>query len=161
GVRLENGRAAWYRNRWVQTKALANPELSFVKEDGSVDRTIVVANTNVIGHAGRIYALVENGFPTAPGPAPETRGTRDFGGKLASAFTAHPKPCPKTGELHFFGYGFFPPFLTYHVLDRRGELVKSGEIPVPGPTMMHDFAITERHVLFMDLPVVFDLEQAL
>jgi carotenoid cleavage dioxygenase len=161
GVRLENGRAAWYRNRWVQTKALANPELSFVKEDGSVDRTIVVANTNVIGHAGRIYALVENGFPTELGPELETRGTRDFGGKLASAFTAHPKPCPKTGELHFFGYGFFPPFLTYHVLDRRGELVKSVEIPVPGPTMMHDFAITERHVLFMDLPVVFDLEQAL
>jgi carotenoid cleavage dioxygenase len=27
--------------------------------------------------------------------------------------------------------------------------------------MIHDFAITERHVLFMDLPVVFDLEVAL
>ncbi len=161
GVRLENGRAAWYRNRWVRTRVLENPELAFVQEDGSVDRTVVVANTNVIGHAGRIYALVENGFPTELTPELETRGTCDFGGKLHSAFTAHPKHCPKTGELHFFGYGFFPPFLTYHVLDRSGELVKSLEIPVPGPTMMHDFAITERHVLFMDLPVVFDLEQAL
>jgi carotenoid cleavage dioxygenase len=47
------------------------------------------------------------------------------------------------------------------VLDAKGELVRSLEIPVPGPTMMHDFAITERHVIFMDLPVVFDLEQAL
>jgi carotenoid cleavage dioxygenase len=27
--------------------------------------------------------------------------------------------------------------------------------------MMHDFAITERHVIFMDLPVVFDVERAL
>ena len=27
--------------------------------------------------------------------------------------------------------------------------------------MIHDFAITERHVIFMDLPVVFDLELAL
>ena len=161
GVRLENGRAAWYRNRWVRTKALENPELPFVKEDGSVDRTIVVANTNVIGHAGRIFALVENGFPTELTPGLDTRGTCDFGGKLQSAFTAHPKHCPKTGELHFFGYGFFPPFLTYHVLDAKGNLARSLEIPVPGPTMMHDFAITERHVLFMDLPVVFDLEQAL
>ena len=27
--------------------------------------------------------------------------------------------------------------------------------------MMHDFAITERHVIFMDLPVVFDAERAM
>ena len=26
--------------------------------------------------------------------------------------------------------------------------------------MMHDFAITDRHVVFMDLPIVFDLELA-
>jgi carotenoid cleavage dioxygenase len=126
-----------------------------------VDRTVVVANTNVIGHAGRIYALVENGFPTELSRELDTLGVRDFGGKLTSAFTAHPKPCPKTGELHFFGYGFFPPYLVYHVLDAKGELVKSVDVPVPGPTMMHDFAITERHVVFMDLPVVFDLELAL
>jgi carotenoid cleavage dioxygenase len=161
GVRLENGRAAWYRNRWVRTRPLENPELSFVQEDGSVDRTIGVANTNVIGHAGRIYALVENGFPHELSPELDTLGVRDFGGKLTSAFTAHPKLCPKTGELHFFGYGFFPPFLVYHVLDAAGNLVRSREIPVRGPTMMHDFAITERHVLFMDLPVVFDIEIAL
>jgi carotenoid cleavage dioxygenase-like enzyme len=161
GVRLENGRAAWYRNRWVRTRVLENPELSFVQEDGTVDRTVVVANTNVIGHAGRIYALVENGFPTELSPELDTLGVRDFGGKLPSAFTAHPKLCPKTGELHFFGYGFFPPFLTYHVLDAAGNLVRSHEIPVRGPTMIHDFAITERFVLFMDLPVVFDIEVAL
>jgi carotenoid cleavage dioxygenase-like enzyme len=161
GVRLEKGRAAWYRNRWVKTRMLAEPDQRFVREDGSVDRTLVVANTNVIGHAGRIYALVENGLPTELSPELETLGIRDFRGKLTTAFTAHPKACPKTGELHFFGYGFFPPYLTYHVLDAAGELVRSIEIPVPGPTMMHDFAITERHVLFMDLPVVFDLELAL
>jgi carotenoid cleavage dioxygenase len=161
GVRLEKGRAAWYRNRWVRTRMLENPELSFVGEDGTVDRTAVVANTNVIGHAGKIFALVENGFPTELSRELDTLGVLDFGGKLTSAFTAHPKPCPKTGELHFFGYGFFPPFVTYHVLDAKGELVRSVEIPVPGPTMMHDFAITERHVIFMDLPVVFDLDQAL
>ncbi len=30
-----------------------------------------------------------------------------------------------------------------------------------GPTMMHDFNLTERHVVFMDLPVVFDLDLAI
>ena len=61
--------------------------------------------------------------------------------------------------MHFFGYSFAPPFLTYHVADAAGELVKSVEIPVPGPTMVHDFAITERHAIFMDLPVVFSGER--
>jgi carotenoid cleavage dioxygenase len=75
--------------------------------------------------------------------------------------TAHPKRCPVTGELHFFGYGFFPPFLTYHRADAAGRLVQSEVIEVPGPTMLHDFAITDRHVIFMDLPVVFDLELAM
>jgi carotenoid cleavage dioxygenase-like enzyme len=74
--------------------------------------------------------------------------------------TAHPKLDPDTGELHFFGYGFFPPYLTYHVADASGRLVRSEEISVPGPTMMHDFNLTEHHVVFMDLPVVFDLERA-
>ena len=37
--------------------------------------------------------------------------------------TAHPKICPTTGELHFFGYGSLTsPHLTYHRADASGEL---------------------------------------
>ena len=75
--------------------------------------------------------------------------------------TAHPKICPTTGEMHFFGYGYVEPFLTYHVADATGRLVTSREVEVPGSTMMHDFNLTERFVVFMDLPVVFDLELAI
>jgi carotenoid cleavage dioxygenase len=155
GVRLEGGRAAWYRNRWVRTRSLTEG-LSFVREDGSVDRSVGVANTAVVSHAGRILALVESSFPTEVTGELETLGPYDFGGRLATAMTAHPKLCPATGELHFFGYAFAPPFLTYHRADAAGSLVQSEVIEVPGPTMIHDFAITRRHVVFMDLPVVFD-----
>ena len=34
-------------------------------------------------------------------------------------------------------------------------------LDVPALTMMHDFAITAEHVVFMDLPIVFDLEIAM
>jgi len=42
-----------------------------------------------------------------------------------------------------------------------GNLPQGGwapEVPVAlqEPVMMHDFAITERHAIFMDLPVVFE-----
>ena len=160
GVRLENGSAAWYRNRWVRSRTFEE-DAQLVQEDGSVDFTVAAANTNVIGHAGRIFALVESSFPTELTGELDTLGICDFEGHLATAMTAHPKLCPTSGELHFFGYGFFPPYLTYHRLDAAGKLVQSEEISVPGPTMIHDFAITDRHVLFMDLPIVFNLERAL
>jgi carotenoid cleavage dioxygenase-like enzyme len=53
-----------------------------------------------------------------------------------------------------------PPGLTYHRIDAAGTLVESRPIPVRGVTMMHDFALTDRHVIFMDLPMVFDLTRA-
>ena len=160
GVRLEDGRAQWYRNRYVRTRTFTEGA-QFVDSNGTIDHSAGVNNTNVVQHAGRVLALVESSFPVEVTRALETVGVCDFGGRLTTSFTAHPKPCPRTGELHFFGYRFLPPFLTYHVLDAGGALVKSEEIAVPGPTMIHDFAITDRHVVFMDLPVVFDLELAL
>jgi carotenoid cleavage dioxygenase len=160
GVRLEGGRARWFRNRWVRTRALEEGA-ELVREDGSVDHSVAKANTNVIGHAGRIFALVETSFPTELSTELETVGTCDFGGRLATSMTAHPKLCPDTGELHFFGYRFLPPYLTYHRLDAAGRLVRSEVIDVPGPTMMHDFALAGRWIVFMDLPIVFSLERAL
>jgi carotenoid cleavage dioxygenase-like enzyme len=157
GVRLREGRAEWYRNRWVRTRALAGE--SMVRADGTIDRAVGHANTHVIEHAGRIMALVESSFPHVLTPELDTVGPYDFGGRLTTAMTAHPKTDPVTGELHFFGYGIRPPFLTYHRLSAEGELVASAEIAVPGPTMMHDFAITDRHAVFLDLPMTFQLER--
>src|SRR5262245_15217907 len=160
GVELRDGRASWYRNRFVRTRAFTENAVS-VQPDGTRDLTVGRANTHVISHAGRILALVESSFPMEITPELDTKGCHDFDGRLTTAMTAHPKTCPVTGELHFFGYGFFPPFLTYHRADRTGRLVQTEVIEVPGPTMIHDFAITDRHVVFMDLPVVFDLELAM
>lgn len=152
GIRLRAGRAEWYRNRWVRTKALAGE--SMIGPNG-IDRSVGVANTHVIAHGGRIMALVESSFPHVLTPELGTVGTCDFGGRLTTGMTAHPKTDPVTGELHFFGYGVLPPYLTYHRLSAAGELVTSAEIAVPGPTMMHDFAITDRHAVFLDLPMTF------
>lgn len=159
GVRLEGGRAAWYRNRWVRTPKFLKG-LDIMDPDCIFDPTASAANTHVLAHAGRIWALEEGHHPWEISPELDTIGACDFGGKLTSAFTAHPKLCPETGELHFFGYGPTPPYLTYHVLDASGALVHSAEITVGRGTMMHDFMITREHAIFMDLPVVFDFGTA-
>ena len=161
GVRLREGKVDWYQNRWVQTRALTEPDAKMMDDVGNVDRTIGVSNTHIVGQADKIMALVESSFPCELSPDLETIGVHDFGGKLNTAMTAHPKVCPVTGEQHFFGYGFAPPYLTYHRVSADGLLVQSEVIEVPGPTMIHDFAITEHHVIFMDLPIIFDLDLAL
>ena len=114
----------------------------------------------MIRHADRIFALVENGLPYEMTPELATVGPCDFGGRLTTAMTAHPKEDPVTGELHFFGYGYFPPYLTYHRLSAGGELVESREIEVPKSTMMHDFAVTEHYLVWLDLPFVFEVGRA-
>lgn len=160
GIRIEGGRAAWYRNRWVRTESFEKRG-SLYNADGTRNLHAGVANTHVVNHAGKTLALVETSLPYEITNDLETVGAYDFGGKLVDSMTAHPKICPTTGELHFFGYGsMLSPHVTYHRADANGELTVNRPIDVPGLTMMHDFALTAEHVVFMDLPVVFSLDVA-
>lgn len=160
GLALGDGKALGYRNRWVQTRQL-NERARLVRADGTRDLSAGPGNTNVIRHAGRTLCLAETTSPWEVDDQLETVGLFDFGGRLKTGMTAHPKVCPDTGELHFFDYDWFAPHLTYHCANAAGELVRSVPIDVPGGTMIHDFAITHRHAVFMDLPVVFDVERAM
>ncbi len=158
GVRLEAGAAVSYANRYVRTPLY---EASSGFGEGVPGGEASQSNVSAIWHGGKLLTSGEVGYPYELSPDDlSTKGVYDFGGRLTTSMTAHPKIDPATGQMHFFGYGFVPPYLTYHVADADGTLVKSTEVPVPGPTMIHDFAITETDAVFWDLPVVFDLEAA-
>ena len=161
GVRVRDGRVDWYRNRYVQTPYIANPELDILDPSIVLDMTASKANTHVIGHAGKILALEEGHVPYVLDGDLNTVGPTDFGGALNSPFTAHPKICPETGEILAFGYSPLEPYLRYLRVSADGALVQNEPITVTGPTMMHDFNVTRNHVVFMDLPAVFDLEMAI
>ncbi|CAN7334715.1 carotenoid oxygenase family protein [Trinickia sp. LjRoot230] len=158
GVRLENGRARWYRNRWVVTDALASAT-GRPPPGGPVDRrwtAVNLANISVIAHAGRVLALGETGLPYELSAELETIGRYDFDGGLARSMTAHPKRDPDTGDLHFFGYWPRRPYVTYFCADRFGRIIRSEAIDVAGATIMHDFAITQRFAVFIDQPLLFE-----
>ena len=159
GVRLEGGKASWYRARFVQTDALGAAEDGAIGPPGLTDHQ---ANTALVHHADKLLCLEEVGLPYRIDTADlSTIGAFDFGGKLAGPMTAHPKIDPVTGELFFFGYELLNSAVHYHRVDARGVLVQSEIIELPAPVMMHDFQITETHVVFMDLPILFDLELAI
>jgi carotenoid cleavage oxygenase len=160
GVRLRGGRAEWYRNRWVRSAEVAKalgeeprPGPVFAGFDFS-------ANTNVIGQAGRFFAIVEaGGRPYELTGELDTIGPCDFDGTLPGGYTAHPHRDPETGELHavsyFFGWGNK---VQYSVLGTDGRVRRTVDIEVGGSPMMHDFSLTARHVVIYDLPVTFDLD---
>jgi carotenoid cleavage dioxygenase-like enzyme len=161
GIRLENGRAAWYRNRWVRTESFDDP-VPIYNDDGSRNLHSSIANTHVVRHAGKTLALMEFSLPYEISNDLKTLGAYDFGGMLTDSMTAHPKICPTTGELHFFGSGnIFEPHVNYHRADADGHLTVSRALDVPALTLMHDFALTDSYVVFMDLPLLFSLNVAL
>ena len=162
GIRLRDGRAEWYRNRWVRSAEIARA-LGEPVRPGPVHADMDFAsNTNVIGHAGRTFAIVEAGArPYELTYELDTVGPTDFGGTLPGAYTAHPKRDPATGELHavsyYWGWGNL---VQYTVVDTAGAVRKVVDIEVGGPVSVHDMSLTERFVVIYDLPVVFDVEAA-
>ena len=61
-----------------------------------------------------------------------------------------------------FGYNVLgPEYLRYYRFSASGDLVQSEPITLPTGVMMHDFNITTNYVVWMDLPVCFDLELAM
>jgi carotenoid cleavage dioxygenase len=144
-----------YRNRYVRTPLYADPGL-----DRGLDHRVTTANTHVVLHEGRLLALEEGGFPYEMTAELDTIGPFTFDGRLAGAMTAHPKRCPRTGDLLFFGYSVRRPFLTYHCAPGDGGALRSVAIELPACSLMHDFAITATKVLFVDSCLVFDLTAA-
>jgi carotenoid cleavage dioxygenase len=160
GIRLRDGRAEWYRNRWVRTPSISE---RLDEPPVPVDLTALgagPANTNVVHHAGSIWALCELFEPFELSPDLDTVRSSNFGG-LPAGMTAHPKFDPDTGDLHVMAYNFEAPYLRYHVIDPSGRITRADEVAVAGPVMVHDMGLTERYAIAFDLPVVFSMEAAI
>lgn len=158
GLRLRDGKAHWYRNRWVRSadvaRELGEPWTGPVK--GGFD---FAANTNIIGHAGKTLAIVESGAsPYELTDELETVGPSDFCATLFDGYTAHPKRDPVTGELHAVSYNpMRGNIVRYTVTGVDGKVRRTVDIRLRAQTMMHDFSLTEKHIVLYDLPVALDL----
>ncbi len=161
GVRLQDGAARWYRNRYVRSAAVAQA-LGEQPPARGAHAPDFAANTNVIEHAGRTLAIVEAGArPYELTDDLDTVGQCDFGGSLTNGYTAHPHEDPHTGELHAVSYNWLRGNrVEYTVLGTDATIRRCVEVEVGGSPMMHDFALTENYVVIYDLPVTFDKRMA-
>ena len=158
GVRLRDGRAEWYRNRWVRSKAVAAQHDEKWPGGPVHENMDFAANTHIISHGGRTLATVEAGpLPYELTDELDTIGPCDFGGTLPGGFAAHTKLDHRTGELHAIAYFWAWDHVQHVVIDAAGKVIRTTDIPVADGPMMHDFALTPSYVVLLDLPVTFSL----
>jgi carotenoid cleavage dioxygenase-like enzyme len=86
-----------------------------------------------------------------------TVGSCDFGGTLPGGFAAHTKLDHATGELHAIAYFWAWDHVQHVIVGADGKVTRTTDIPVPDGPMMHDFALTAKYVVLLDLPVTFSL----
>jgi carotenoid cleavage dioxygenase len=147
--RFEQERAArrqlygYYRNPYTDDPSVRDPQRPNLR---------TVSNTAPLAHAGKLFTLKEDGLPYQIDPNTlETKGTWDFHGKWKSqTFTAHPKLDPLTGEMIAFGYeatGLASDDLFIYTIDKGGQVRHEVRVKVPYVSIIHDMAITHRHVI--------------
>ena len=145
GIRVEDGKALWYKNKFVTSPFGFGP------------------NTHVLKHGEKIYALVEGGIsPVIMDSEMNFLEEEPFPASENKRFTAHPKIDADTGEMHAVSYDFGEYVnglgqVHYVTIDNHGKLIKDKIIETPSRPMVHDCAITKNYVLIFDLPVTFNL----
>jgi all-trans-8'-apo-beta-carotenal 15,15'-oxygenase len=111
-------------------------------------------NTNVIAWQGKLLALNEGGKPVALDLDLNTVGEANLDGALKSAFSAHPHRVASQKTTYNIGLEYGPKTrLHFYALPDEGAAKNLGSLPLPFPTLVHDFAMTRDHFVLLVSPV--------
>ncbi|AQQ68132.1 hypothetical protein Mag101_11170 [Microbulbifer agarilyticus] len=179
-VYFKDGRVH-YRNRWVRTQWFKVEEQlkracwgshgkpfpvdeETIAAGGSPSPMKNPANTNVLLHGGKLFALFEAGFPHIMSPDLSSADEYNYDGLLTAGegLTAHPKICGRTGELISNTQTFTPPYFTVQIFDKSGAHKRS--IPIHGMhrrAMVHDMQICGDYIVGFFAPAFPDIEAAM
>ncbi len=159
GIALKDGKAQWYRNRWIRSGAIGKA-LEVEPAPGPRHGGFDTVNTNIVDIGGRTWALVEAGsYPVELSENLEQQAYNPFDGTLKGSFTAHPHRDPETGEHHAIAYeASDPTTVRYIVLSADGRAKREQPITVQHGPSIHDCAFTARYAVILDLPVTFSMK---
>ncbi len=168
-VWIDRGRAEGavrtVETKWLRKERAANRQLyrSYAQLGRGLRRWFTLpknpANISVLPWSGQLLALWEAGLPIAIDRRTlETHGETNLDGAIGPTFSAHPHRVGKM--LYNFGIHYGPKFsVDLYALD--GDVRRIGSVPLPRPTLIHDFMPTERHFVFFCPPVRLRLARLL
>lgn len=115
--------------------------------------TMNAANTNLLPFQGRLYALWEGGSATEVDPVTlATVGIKSWSEELKSMpFSAHPKMDPAGGMWNFGALPGANKLVIYRI-GADGKMASHSVIDVPQLAMVHDFAVSAKHLIFLIPP---------
>ena len=119
------------------------------------------ANTNAVPHAGRLLALWEGGSAHVldPNTLDTQSSPHSWHDDLQGVpFSAHPK-IEADGTMWNFGHATSQAKLILYKITAAGKLDKFHIVQLPYAAMLHDFAISERHLIFVLPPLIHEPER--
>ncbi|KMW46867.1 carotenoid oxygenase family protein [Ralstonia insidiosa] len=139
------------------TFGTANPDMEPVTTPDSIN----VANTSLVMHGDEMLALWEGGSATRVDPdSLRTLGVQTWRDDYKGMpFSAHPKVEPD-GTLWNFGVSSAAGLLTVYCVGADGALKRVQSVKVPDVAMVHDFAVTQHHLVFLLPSFVYDVERS-
>ena len=175
-VYFDNGRAR-YRNRFVQTAALAVERRAGRAVYGSFTRPVPIdpkllqpgdppgpfkngAFISIIQHGGKLIALHEASTSYEMTMELDTVGEWKAGTDRPIRLGAHNRRHPASGALFTLAYSTQRPEVLFHQVDAAGTVARTFTVALAAPTMIHDFVLTERHIVLLACPAVFDGDAA-
>lgn len=119
-----------------------------------------VANINVITHNGELLALWEGGSAYRLDPDTlDTLGLKTWSAQTKGLpFSAHPRK-DADGTLWNFGYATSFGALIVYQIAVDGKLRNVNLVKLPYSSMVHDFMITEKHLVFILPPFHYDTDK--
>jgi carotenoid cleavage dioxygenase-like enzyme len=175
-VRFANGKAR-YRNRFVRTRGLEAERRAGRALYGGVMRPVEVdpaligpdgdpgpfktgAFISVLHHAGHLLALNEASPAYEMTMDLDTLGEWRPGTAEPISIGAHNRRHPRSGSMFGISYRLTEPVVDLHEIGADGTLRRSIPVTLAAPSMIHDFVLTEGHVVLLVGPAIFDLEAA-
>lgn len=171
--RFDNGHVT-YRSRWVRNERFLAQEKArrglfgryrnrYTADPEARDVNPGTANTNMLFHAGRLTVLKEDDLPYEMDPDTLETGKRtDFGGQVSAvSLSAHPKVDLIRNELVTYSFqakGDGSRDMAVYIFDVEGRKVQELWFEAPWAGVVHDFAMTEDHIVIPFFPLITDVE---
>jgi carotenoid cleavage dioxygenase-like enzyme len=175
-VYFDNGQAR-YRNRFVRTSGFLTERRAGRAIYGSLTHPVPIdpaligpggdhgpikngAFISVLRHGGHLLALDEASTCYELTMDLDTIGQWKAGTDKPINLGAHNRRHPKTGTLFTLAYSLREPTVEFHQIDASGNVTKTFSVALAAPTMIHDFILTENHIVLLACPAIFDLQAA-